>query len=63
MMEPMIPMRIRFLNWEKVKPIIKVKRNSIISSKNNKIGNREIRQQTEDLLEWKKKEKRRYRHR
>ena len=36
---------------------IKVRKNSIISSKNNKIRNREVKFQTKDLLKWKKKRK------
>ncbi len=39
------------------RPIIKVKRNSIISSKNNKIRNREAGFQIKDYHKWKKKSK------
>ena len=46
----------RFLNEKKINPIIKVKRNSaVISSRNNMIRNKEVRQQTKDFLKWKKK--------
>ncbi len=51
----------RFLDERKIKPVIKVKRNSVISSRNCNVGNKEIKQQTKDFLKWKKK--RRYRQR
>jgi hypothetical protein len=52
----------RFLNEKKIDPIIKVKRNSAILSRNNMIiRNKEVRQQTKDFLKWKKKK--RYGHR
>src|SRR3954451_52174 len=51
-----------FLNEKKkIDPIIKVKRNSVILSRNNMIRNKEVRQQTKDFLKWKKKK--RYGHR
>lgn len=40
----------RFLNDKIIRLVIKVKRNSIISSKSNKMRNREVRHQTKDLL-------------
>jgi hypothetical protein len=46
-----------YLQKNKIKPAIKVRNNSIISSKNNKIRNREAKFQTRDLLKWKKKRK------
>ncbi len=57
-MGPMIAMRIsNILKEKRIRTIIKVKRNSIISSKNNKIRNREVRFQTKDYHKWKKKRK------
>jgi len=47
----------KYLNDKRIRPIIKVKRNSIISSKNNKIRNREVGFQTKDYQKWKKKRK------
>jgi hypothetical protein len=47
----------RFLNEKKIDPIIKVKRNSVILSENNRIRNKEVRQQTKDFLKWKKKKR------
>ena len=40
---------------KRIMPCIKVRKNSIISSKNNKLRNREVINQTKDLLKWKKK--------
>ncbi len=45
----------RYLEKKKIKPGIKVRSNAIVSSKNNRLRNTEVRQQTKDLLEWKKK--------
>ncbi len=45
----------KFLQKNKIKPAIKVRINSIISSKNNKVRNREVEFQAKDLLKWKKK--------
>ena len=47
----------RFLNDERIKPVIKVKRNSVVSTKNSKTRNCEVRQQTKDFLKWKRKRK------
>jgi hypothetical protein len=48
----------KYLKEEKrIQPVIKVKRNSIISSKNNKIRNREVELQIKDYHKWKKKRK------
>ncbi len=47
----------KYLKEKRIRPIIKVKRNSIISSKNNKIRNEEVQLQTKDYDEWKKKRK------
>ncbi len=46
----------KYLKEKRIQPIIKVKRNSIISSKNNKIRNEEVQLQTKDYHKWKKKE-------
>ena len=46
-----------FLNDERIKPVIKVKRNSVVSTKNGKTRNGEVRQQTKDFLRWKRKRK------
>ncbi len=47
----------KYLKEKRIRPIIKVKRNSIISSKNNKIRNEEVQLQTKDYPKWKKKRK------
>ena len=47
----------KYLQNKKIKPTIKVRKNSIISSKNNKIRNREVKFQKRDILKWKKKRK------
>ncbi len=47
----------KYLQNKKIRPVIKVRKNSIISSKNNKIRNREVKSQTRDLVKWKKKRK------
>jgi hypothetical protein len=47
----------RYLTEKRIRPIIKVKRNSIISSTNNKIRNEEVQLQTKDYHKWKKKRK------
>jgi len=51
----------RFLNNERIKPVIKVKRNSVVSSKNSKTRNDEVRKQKKDCLKWKRKRKYGYR--
>src|SRR6476620_1793032 len=43
------------LQKKRIMPCIKVRKNSIISSKNNKVRNSEVINQTKDLLKWKKK--------
>jgi IS5 family transposase len=43
------------LQEKKIQPGIKVRKNSIISRKNNKMRNGEVRNQTRDLLKWKRK--------
>jgi len=45
----------KYLKEKRIQPIIKVKRNSIISNKNNKIRNREVGFQIKDYHKWKKK--------
>jgi hypothetical protein len=47
----------KYLQKKRIRPIIKVKRNSIISSKNSKVRNREVHLQTKDYHKWKKKRK------
>ncbi len=47
----------KYLLEKKITPAIKVRRNPIVSPKNNKLRNRESRLQTKDLLKWKKKRK------
>ncbi len=48
----------RYLEERKVKPGIKVRGNSVVSNRNNRLRNKEVRLQTEgDLLKWKKKRK------
>ncbi len=47
----------KFLNDKGIEPAIKVRKNSIISSKSNMMRNREVMQQTKDFLKWKKKKR------
>ncbi len=48
----------RYPEEGKVKPWIKVRGNSVVSNRNNRLRNKEVRLQTEgDLLKWKKKRK------
>lgn len=47
----------KFLNDEGIEPAIKVRKNSITSSKSNRMRNREVKQQTKDFLKWKKKKR------
>ncbi len=51
----------KYLQKKKIRPSIKVKKNSIISCKNNKIRNIEVSSQIKDLFKWKKKRKYGYR--
>jgi IS5 family transposase len=53
----------KYLEDKKVIPVIKVRRNSIVSIRNNRLRNKEVRLQTieDDRLKWKKKRK--YGHR
>ena len=51
----------RFLEERGIKPGIKVRKSSIISSRNNRLRNREVKLQSTDLLKW--KTKRKYGHR
>ncbi len=46
-----------YLQKKRIQPIIKIKRNSVVSSKNNKIRNREVQLQIKDYHKWKKKRK------
>jgi nitrogenase molybdenum-iron protein alpha/beta subunit len=45
----------KYLKEKRIQPIIKVKRNSIISSRNNKIRNKEVGFKIKDYHKWKKK--------
>jgi hypothetical protein len=45
----------QYLQEKRIKPGIKVRKNSIVSSKNNRLRNRQVLRQTKDLLKWKKK--------
>ena len=46
----------KYLQKKKIKPAIKVRKNStIVSLKNNSLRNREVKFQTRDLIKWKKK--------
>jgi len=47
----------RYLQEKKIIPAIKVRKNSVISSKNNWLRNKEVRLQKKDLLKWKNKRK------
>ena len=47
----------KYLQKKRIRPAIKVRKNSIISLKNNSLRNREVKFQTRDLLQWKKKRK------
>jgi uncharacterized membrane protein len=51
----------KYLQKKQIKPAIKVRKNSVISLKNNTLRNRKIHHQLKDLLKWKKKRK--YGHR
>lgn len=52
----------RYLEDKRIKPGVKVRKNSVVSSKNNGLRNKEVmQQQSKDLLKWKKKRK--YGHR
>ncbi len=45
----------KYLKEKRIRPIIKVKRNPIISSKNSNVRNREVGFQIKDYYKWKKK--------
>jgi len=47
----------RYLEKKRIRPGIKVRSNSIFSIRNNRLRNKEVRLQREDLLKWKKKRK------
>lgn len=53
----------RYLEEKEIIPGIKIRKNSIISLKNNRLKNREVIQQIKDLLKWKKKRKYSHSHR
>jgi hypothetical protein len=46
-----------YLDKNGITPGIKVRKNSIVSPKNNRLRNMEVRLQAKDLLKWKKKRK------
>ena len=46
-----------YLEDKKINPGIKVRRNSIVSLKNNRLRNNEVKLQAKDLLKWKTKRK------
>ena len=46
-----------YLQKKNIQPGMKVRKNSIISRKNNKIRNREVSSQMKDMFKWKKKRK------
>jgi hypothetical protein len=51
----------RYLEENEIAPRTKVRKNSIVSPKNNRLRNKEVRlQATKDLLKWWKKKKRKY---
>src|SRR3954468_5108263 len=45
----------KYLQKKRIRPSIKVRKNSITSLKNNSLRNREVYSQLKDLLKWKKK--------
>lgn len=51
----------QYLEDKRITPGIKVRKNAIVLSRNNKLRNKEVRLQIKDLLKWKKKRK--YGHR
>lgn len=51
----------KYLQEKRIKPGIKIRKNSIVSPKNNRLRNKEVIRQTKDQLKWKKKRK--YGHR
>jgi IS5 family transposase len=47
----------RFLKDKGIEPAIRLRKNSIVSSRSNRMRNIEVRQQTKDFLKWKKKKR------
>ena len=47
----------KYLQMKRIRPGIKVRKNSIFSIKNNSLRNREVYSQSKDLLKWKKSRK------
>jgi DDE family transposase len=47
----------QYLENKKIKPGIKVRKNSIVSNRNNRLRNKEVKLQKEDLLKWKNRRK------
>ena len=45
----------KYLQEKRIQPAIKVRKNSIISFKNNSLRNREVYSQLKDLLKWNKR--------
>ena len=50
-------MNFRYLEVKKIIPSIKIRSNSIVSPKNNRLRNKESKLRTKNLLKWKKKRK------
>lgn len=53
--------KLKYLLEKMIKPSIKVKKNSFISIRNNRVRNKEARLQSKDYLKWKMKRKYGYR--
>jgi hypothetical protein len=53
--------KLKYLLEKMIKPSIKVKKNSFISIRNNRVRNKEARLQSKDYLNWKMKRKYGYR--
>jgi hypothetical protein len=51
----------QYLEDNRITPGIKIRKNAIVLSRNNKLRNEEVKLQTKDLLKWKKKRKYGYR--
>ena len=47
----------KYLQKKRIRPAIKVRKNSVTSLKNNSLRNREVYSQSKDLLKWKKSRK------
>jgi len=47
----------QYLENKKIKPGIKIRKNSIVSNRNNRLRNKEVPLQKQDLLKWKNRRK------